>query len=387
MRRREATLEPLAARAGAWSTARPRTSTSSFAAITRKPGAEVPRRFLEVFGGPVPVAEAGQRPLGAGSLDDRFGRPASGAACSSIGSGSTISAGDSSPRPDDFGKMGQPPTHPELLDYLAAEFIRSGWSIKHMQRLMVLSSAYRMSSRDADPQIRRRRPGQPAAAPNAASSDWKPRRFATRFSPFPAGSNERLEGPSVPVHLDEFMTGRGRPRVSGPLDGDGRRSIYLAVRRNFLQSDVSGLRLSATGDDGRPPRHVERSGAGAGAAEQSVCRRSKRGVGRGGSRRRSISHTGPSDDALIDRSTRRPSHGFRRRRGAGCRQAISATTVEPASNPERRTHGRLADLCHVLLNVKEFIYVEVIAARRAPRAGVLAARQSARDRRGLATKR
>jgi len=43
----------------------------------------------------------------------------------------------------------------------------------------------------------------------------------------------RLYGPSVPVHLTPFMEGRGRPQ-SGPLDGDGRRSIYLAVRRNFL---------------------------------------------------------------------------------------------------------------------------------------------------------
>jgi hypothetical protein len=41
-------------------------------------------------------------------------------------------------------------------------------------------------------------------------------------------------GASVPVHLTPFMQGRGRPANSGPLDGDGRRSIYIAVRRNFL---------------------------------------------------------------------------------------------------------------------------------------------------------
>ena len=41
-------------------------------------------------------------------------------------------------------------------------------------------------------------------------------------------------GPGVPVHLTGFMDGRGRPARSGPLDGDGRRSIYLNVRRNFL---------------------------------------------------------------------------------------------------------------------------------------------------------
>jgi hypothetical protein len=41
-------------------------------------------------------------------------------------------------------------------------------------------------------------------------------------------------GLSVPVNLTNFMQGRGRPAVSGPLDGDGRRSIYISVRRNFL---------------------------------------------------------------------------------------------------------------------------------------------------------
>ncbi len=45
--------------------------------------------------------------------------------------------------PSDFGHMGVKPTHPELLDWLAAEFIRSGWSVKHMHRLIVMSAAYR----------------------------------------------------------------------------------------------------------------------------------------------------------------------------------------------------------------------------------------------------
>ena len=49
------------------------------------------------------------------------------------------------PTPSDFGRMGMKPSHPELLDWLAAEFIRSGWSVKHMHRLMVLSAAYRQS--------------------------------------------------------------------------------------------------------------------------------------------------------------------------------------------------------------------------------------------------
>ncbi len=50
------------------------------------------------------------------------------------------------PTPSDFGRMGMKPSHPELLDWLAAEFIRSGWSMKHMHRLIVLSAAYRRAS-------------------------------------------------------------------------------------------------------------------------------------------------------------------------------------------------------------------------------------------------
>jgi hypothetical protein len=58
------------------------------------------------------------------------------------------------PTPSNFGKLGRPPTHPELLDYLAGEFIRSGWSIKHVHRLLLLSATYQQSS-DAAPQTQK----------------------------------------------------------------------------------------------------------------------------------------------------------------------------------------------------------------------------------------
>ncbi len=51
--------------------------------------------------------------------------------------------------PSDFGRSGMKPSHPELLDCLASEFIRSGWNIKHMHRLIVLSETYRQESRSA----------------------------------------------------------------------------------------------------------------------------------------------------------------------------------------------------------------------------------------------
>ena len=50
-----------------------------------------------------------------------------------------------------------------------------------------------------------------------------------------SGSLDRtLYGPSVPVHLTTFMEGRGRPKESGPVDGANRRSLYISVPRNFL---------------------------------------------------------------------------------------------------------------------------------------------------------
>src|SRR5204863_7093709 len=47
---------------------------------------------------------------------------------------------------EDFGYQGEPPTHPELLDWLAVEFVRRGWSMKAMHRLIVTSATYRQSS-------------------------------------------------------------------------------------------------------------------------------------------------------------------------------------------------------------------------------------------------
>ncbi len=132
---------------------------------------------------------------------------------------------------DDFGPMGQPASHPELLDWLADDFIRHDWSIKSLIRQIVLSRTYRMSSA-ANPIASRRDP----------DNRWLHRMPVRRLTAeslrdqllFLSGSlNEQFGGPSVPVHLTSFMQGRGRPE-SGPLDGGGRRSVYLSVRRNFL---------------------------------------------------------------------------------------------------------------------------------------------------------
>lgn len=57
--------------------------------------------------------------------------------------------------PEDFGTRGEPPSHPDLLDWLATEFIRAGWNVKTMQKLIVMSAAYRQSSKAAPDLLQR----------------------------------------------------------------------------------------------------------------------------------------------------------------------------------------------------------------------------------------
>jgi hypothetical protein len=134
--------------------------------------------------------------------------------------------------PDNFGLMGRRPTHPELMDYLATQFVQQGWSIKAMHRLCVLSSTYRMASQ-ADLE---------AEAQDATNQLWHRmpirRLEAEAIRDAVLAVSGRLDltlgGPPVPIYLTPDMRGAARPKQAGPLDGAGRRSIYLNVRRNFL---------------------------------------------------------------------------------------------------------------------------------------------------------
>ena len=133
--------------------------------------------------------------------------------------------------PDNFGKTGERPTHPDLLDYLASRFIDSGWSIKSLHRILLLSSTYQMSGR-VDGTARKIDPG------NKLLHHMPIRRLeaeAIRDSVLAVSGqlDPRHFRPSVTPHVTEHQQGRGRPK-SGPLLGEGRRSIYIQVRRNFL---------------------------------------------------------------------------------------------------------------------------------------------------------
>ena len=102
------------------------------------------------------------------------------------------------PTPSDFGNNGMPPSHPELLDWLAAEFIRSGWSVKHLHRLIVHSRTYGQSSashpdgaeKDADVRLLWRYPSRRLEAEAirdsilAVSGKLNPKMFGVGYNMF-----------------------------------------------------------------------------------------------------------------------------------------------------------------------------------------------------------
>jgi len=213
-------------------------------------GVEAPRGYLEAFGKPVfngsgsgrlqlaEIVTDPNNPLVARVFANRLWQH-------HFGEGIVRS-------PDDYGRQGQPPTHPELLDWLASELVNptlkvgliegnpQPWGIKHMHRLMVLSAAYRQSSKveTKDGKVETMRDPQTLDPLNKLLHRQNVKRLeaeAIRDSILAvSGRLDRImEGPGVLPHLTEHEVGRGKP-ASGPLDGNGRRSIYLTVRRNFL---------------------------------------------------------------------------------------------------------------------------------------------------------
>jgi len=199
----------------------------------KTPGESAPRRFLEVFHRPSSIdhrpsstrldlaaqmVDSDQTPILPRVIVNRiwqhyFGRGLA-------------------PSSDDFGHMGQPPSHPELLDWLANELVTHDWSLKHIHRLILLSAAYRMTS-DAESG-----PADEVDPLNTLLHRMPLKRLEgeivrDQLLALSGRLDSRLYGRSVPVHLTSFLEGRGKPKESGPVDGDGRRSLYIAVRRNF----------------------------------------------------------------------------------------------------------------------------------------------------------
>jgi hypothetical protein len=140
------------------------------------------------------------------------------------------------PSPNEFGKQGEPPTHPALLDWLAAEFVASGWKMKSLHRLIVTSSAYRMSSQANKNALRI----DPA---NTLFWRFNMRRLTSeevRDSMLAVSGrlNLKMSGPSIyPPISREVLAGQARPGAgwkTSPPEEAARRSVYVHVKRSLL---------------------------------------------------------------------------------------------------------------------------------------------------------
>jgi hypothetical protein len=135
------------------------------------------------------------------------------------------------PTASDFGLRGQPPTHPELLDWLATEFVRQGWSIKQMHRLMLLSSTYQQSTRPSAEARQRDPDNQLFSRMNRLRLEGE----AVRDALLSASGrlDRRLGGPSVFPPLPAGADGIKGWTVSPDPRDHGRRSVYVFARRNL----------------------------------------------------------------------------------------------------------------------------------------------------------
>jgi hypothetical protein len=131
---------------------------------------------------------------------------------------------------ENLGYTGSPPTHPELIEFLAAELVRSGWSAKSLHRLILCSSVYRQSSS---------RPAQAARVdPDNRLLAWFPLRRldaeAIRDAMlFASGELDTRQGG---LYVGTHRTDSGEVMVDEKADGSTRRSVYLQQRRTQTES-------------------------------------------------------------------------------------------------------------------------------------------------------
>ncbi len=132
--------------------ARPSNAKIQLKGEPERPGAEVPRKFPDVLGGHTLPAEIASQSSGRLQLAQWLTDPKNPLTARVIvnriwqrhfGKGLV-------PSTSDFGLRGEAPTHPELLDWLAADFIRHGWSLKHLHRLILTSRTWQMASLDSE---------------------------------------------------------------------------------------------------------------------------------------------------------------------------------------------------------------------------------------------
>ena len=136
--------------------------------------------------------------------------------------------------PGNFGRNGERPSHPALLDYLAGRLIEKNWSLKQLHREILCSKTFQQSSTSSD-----------AFNQKDPQNVWLHRANVRRMNAetlfdsvrFTAGSlDSNMFGESIPPYVSPFAI-MNKPQnvpASGPIDANGRRAVYVKIRKNFV---------------------------------------------------------------------------------------------------------------------------------------------------------
>jgi len=153
------------------------------------------------------------------------------------------------PTPNDFGKTGLGPTHPELLDWLAAEFIEGGWRIKHLHKRIMMSRVYQISSSTENPPAHMADEGNELYwRQNLHRLEAEAIRDATLAVSGQLRSDMGGRGVFVPLSK-EVVAGQSRPGLGWEISAEaelGRRSVYLFVKRTMLAPILETLDYNNT---------------------------------------------------------------------------------------------------------------------------------------------
>jgi hypothetical protein len=269
--------------------------------------------------------------------------------------------------PSDFGVQGDVATHPELLDWLADEFRAGGWSLKAMHRLMVTSATYRQASR-ADSQTLKEDPD------NKFFGRMNRRRLegeALRDAILSVSGtlNPKAGGPSIYPELPAELGNVARWPVSPAPERD-RRSVYVFVKRNF-RFPMFSIHDAPDGNETCPRRNVTTTAPQALMLlnDKWALEEARWFAGR------VLREVGAKPDAVIERSYRlalgRPPDAEERKlmtehldkETAALRPRMETKNSPPGpmgapSDVDAAYGAAVVDLCHSLMNLNEFLYVD-----------------------------
>lgn len=255
--------------------------------------------------------------------------------------------------PDNFGRLGQRPTHPQLLDWLALELVRSGWSLKSLHRSIMLSSVYQMSTA-WNPQ---------AAAVDPENRLWwrmKRRRLeaeAIRDALLAAGGliDLRMGGSLLPTANRAYVT--STTNIDPVVYVSNRRSIYLPVVRSALFDVFQAF-------DFADPSMLNGQRQATTVAPQALFMMNSKFVAEQSRAMadRLLDDERRRDSARIQRAYRlaysRPPSEPEVKRALGFVQQYSEALAAHEPDAEARRRRAWQSLCRALLSASEFLYLE-----------------------------